>query len=214
MGMMRALQGVMWNIFLAAVPVALGYFAVWMVELRKKRRWMHLPIALVLVAWLGFLPNSCYLLTEWRHFLVALDGSNLYLRAQVEPQMLVVLTIYTAFYFCYSAVGMFAFTLALRPIARITRHFVPNTWIAFVPLFVMLSMGVYLGLVLRDNTWDVLTRPGKVWADIVHIGGRPLLISMILGFGAFLWLAYVAIDIWIDAVIIRWHLRRGLKTAK
>jgi uncharacterized membrane protein len=201
-----ALRGVLWNIFLAAVPVALGYWAASLAVKSRTKRALYLPFGLVLLAWLAFLPNTCYLLTEWRHFLTTLDGANLYLRSQNDRSALVFLAMYTAFYFCYSALGMLAFTLALRPLARIAHHFVPNTWIAGVPMFVLLSLGVYLGLVLRDNTWDILTRPGKVWLDIVNVGGHPFLIAVILGFGLFLWLAYLAIDIWVDAIIIRWYL--------
>lgn len=202
----EAMKGVLWNLFLAFVPVGLAYLAAWLAKSSRRNGALRAPLAVVMLAWIGFLPNSCYLLTEWRHFLLTLDGANLYLQAQAQPAMLVTLAIYTAFYFCYSAVGMLAFTLALRPLARICKHFIPNTWLAAVPLFVLLSLGVYLGLVLRDNTWDLIVRPSKVWMDIVNAGSRPRLITMIFVFGAFLWFAFLTIDVWVDAVILRWRL--------
>ena len=39
-----------------------------------------------------------------------------------------------------------------------------------------------------------------IWAAIVEVGGRPLLAAMILAFGAFLWIAYESLDIWIDGL--------------
>jgi uncharacterized membrane protein len=201
------LRNVLWDVFLAFVPVAFAYAAVWLHNESKKERIMQFPLAVTVLLWLAFLPNSCYLLTEWRHFLHSLDAENLFLHAQHDSRWMVVLTFYAALYFAFSTVGMIAFTLAIRPLARIIRCYIPNTWIAAVPLFGMLSVGVYLGLVLRYNSWELITRPGSIWADIVNVGGSPTLVAMILAFGVFLYLAYVAMDMWVDAFVIRWRRR-------
>ncbi len=205
--MLSTLKNGLWDVFLAFLPVAFAYAAVWCHNESKREKLMQFPFAVSVMLWLAFLPNSCYLLTEWRHFLYSLDSSNMFLRAEADSRWVIVLTFYAAIYFVFSGVGMIAFTLAIRPIARIARIYVPNTWIATVPLFLMLSVGVYLGLVLRYNSWELVSRPGAVWADIVNVGSSPMLVAMILAFGAFLFLAHVAMDIWIDALVARWKCR-------
>jgi uncharacterized membrane protein len=70
--------------------------------------------------------------------------------------------------------------------------------------------GLYLGLVLRFNSWDMLTRPGEVIASAVAVADRPRLLLALLLFGGFLWAAYEAVEIWIDGFLLRWsRLTRG-----
>jgi uncharacterized membrane protein len=68
---------------------------------------------------------------------------------------------------------------------------------------------VYLGLVLRFNSWNLINRPNEIWAALLQVGGRPKLIAFIVMFGLFLWAAYESLDIWIDAVTERWSKLSG-----
>jgi len=195
--------GIAWNVFLAAIPVAAAYLmAAAEGRARKRPLWNIILLAAGLV-WLVFLPNTCYLLTEWRHFLMELDQSNLYLQSRLNPSVTLLLMFYTAFYFCYSAVGMLAFALAIRPVAALLRRVGARTWVWGLPLFLLMSVGVYLGLVMRFNSWELLTRPGEIWASVERLALRPRLSAFIVFFGAFLWLAYGVIDIWIDGLLAR-----------
>lgn len=80
------------------------------------------------------------------------------------------------------------------------------------PFFAIVSLGVYLGLVLRFNSWDLLVRPAAVWKAIMEITHRPLLAIFIAAFGLFLWVAYEALDIWIDGLKWRLTSRRNATT--
>lgn len=165
----------------------------------KPKGWISwAAVGVVGVAWLLFLPNTCYLLTEWRHYLYTLGKTDLYLRSQQNSAATLLLMVYTAFYFIYSAVGMLAFALAIRPVERLARHLGMISWVWGLPLFGMTSIGVYLGLVLRFNTWDFLTMPDSIWDATTQIAHRPMLAGFVLLFALFLWFAYVAIDIWVD----------------
>ena len=207
MELIGVLAWVSWNTFLAIVPVVLANIIVWLAGL-PKRKILKVPVAMLGLVWLAFLPNTCYLLTEWRHFLFTLDGTDLYLQARIDSAMTLRLMLHTVFYFCYSGVGVLTFTLAIRPIARLAKQKGANLWVYTIPLFLMLSIGVYLGLVLRYNSWDLISRPGEVWESVKTLSRRPALSAFIIVFGGFLWLAYTAVDIWIDGLIIRWrHLK-------
>ena len=204
MRMVYSLSWVGWNTYLAVIPVMLGYVIAHVAARPKRSLATNVGVWVLVIMWLAFLPNTCYLLTEWRHYLINLDSSNMYLRAQADPATAMKLLLYTAFYLCFSGIGMLTFTLAIRPLARLAEKRGLNIRAPAILLFLMLSVGVYLGLILRFNSWDLLTRPAEVWASATGILHRPLLAAFIVAFGGFLWLAYTAIDIWVDGFAARW----------
>ncbi len=101
--------------------------------------------------------------------------------------------------------------MAIRPVKRaaIKRGFAVRFWA--LPFFAAVALGVYLGLVLRFNSWDLLRNPSMVWQAVVEVGGRPKLAAFILAFGGFLWVAYEVLDIWIDG--LKWRLAAGKSDA-
>lgn len=189
-----------WNAFLAIVPVVTAYAVRGLLDRRPTSTWRYLLGGALAVVWFVFLPNTCYLLTQWRHYLTDLDSGNLYLRATQDSVLFIKLVIGSLFYFLYALFGMLTFAMAIRPIERlaIKRGILVKFWA--VPFFAAVSLGVYLGLVLRFNSWDFATSPARIWQSVVEVGGRPLLAAMILAFGAFLWASYESADIWLDGL--------------
>jgi uncharacterized membrane protein len=200
---------VAWNGVLALIPVGLAYSALWVSRLPGRPVVRRGFMAALGLAWLAFLPNTCYLLTEWRHFLFNLDVQDLFVRSHNEPFLLAQLLGWSAFYLLYSGFGMMTFTLAIRPMESLASRRGAAVWFWTLPFFVALSLGVYLGLVVRLNTWDIFGRPAVVWRSIVQIGGHPRLAAFIVAFGVFLWLTYESIDIWIDGLAERWSRITG-----
>lgn len=206
----REISSVIWNTFLAAIPVAMAYSIQELVMLpgTRGRGLVKTLIVIAGLVWFAFLPNTCYLLTEWRHFLEVLGYTNIHTRWQVDSAAAFELMAQTIFYIFYSGIGILTFTLAIRPIARILKCKGAAMWIWAIPFFLMMSVGVYLGLILRYNSWDLISRPGEVWMTIVEFRNKPVLLSFIMLFGGFLWLMYEAMDIWIDGLVVRWKERR------
>lgn len=197
------------NSSLAIIPVALAYAMLWVYKLRI-RRIIRNPILLVLgLAWLAFLPNTAYLLTQWRHYLFSVDQQNLVLQSTFNKTAFINLMAISMFYIAYSGFGVLTFALSIRPVERIARSAGATTWFWALPFFIALSLGVYLGLILRFNSWDLVQRPADVWARIAELGGRPLLGLFIIGFGVFLWALYESVDIWVDGLSERWSLLSG-----
>ena len=161
------------------------------------------PVFILGMVWLVFLPNTCYLLTEWRHFLNIVDYGNFGDRLRSDPSSIILLMRYTLFYIIFSGIGVLAFAMAIRPIARIAKQRGMNLWVWGAPFFLMMSIGVYLGLVLRFNSWDLIKRPEQVWLSVLELGFRPTLSPLIIAFAAVLWLVYLAIDIWVDGFALR-----------
>jgi len=195
---------------LAAVPVFLAYLLVFTARLRRRKYLRNALLLVIGAAWLVFLPNTCYLLTEWRHFLYKLDAADLFLRSRAEPDLKPTIIIYTTAYVLYSASGMLAFALAIRPIAKMMKRSGKTIWPYGALIFLLMSIGVYLGLVLRFNSWDVMKRPDDIWQSISNIIHRPNLVWLIAAFGGFLWLAYFLLDTLIDGLRSRLHLNRIL----
>jgi len=197
---------------LAVIPVILAYLICWMVTRPNKRRpWAtRLCIALLAAAWLAFLPNTCYLLSEWRHFLPTGTFIELYLdwKEAGSKEAILKLFAHVLFYYCYSTFGILTFTAAIRPLARMakSRHY-PTELLA-VPLFFLVSTGVFLGLMKRLNSWDLVTNPHVVWGKIVVLLHRPWDLGFIAAFAVILWLVYLITDIWIDGFMLHWKKER------
>ncbi len=192
------IHGLIWNSFLALIPVAAGYAIYALHAGRSRHLATKAAIVLLGLVWLAFMPNTCYLLTEWRHFLRIIGYTSLYDQWYMSKTAAVRLMIYTLFYMFYSGIGVLTFALAIRPVAQVLKERKMSTWMLTLPFFLLMSLGVYLGLILRLNSWDIVTRPEFVWASIVATLGRPGLISLIAAFAAFLWALFLATDIWID----------------
>lgn len=199
-----SLEGVAWNVFLALVPVFLARAVSSLADRRgPAAAWAAIGLG---AAWLAFLPNTCYLLTEWRHML------GLWAGAWAEPRPsgegAVALMTDTFFYSAYSGVGALTFALAVRPVARLFRQRGWPVWPWAPLLFFSMAVGVYLGLVLRYNSWDLVFRPAQVWFAAAHLRFRPHL-SLVLGlFAVFLWFLYMAVDIWVEGLSCRFRERR------
>jgi uncharacterized membrane protein len=198
-----------WNNSLALIPVGLVWLWVALAVRRERapRLW-HRPVLAGLGAvWLAFLPNTCYLLTEWRHFLEVVTETDLYPRWQGSGETGAMLGIFAhaLFYFTYSAVGLLTFVLALRPLAHWAgRHRWPCGLLG-LGLFPLVALGVYLGLILRFNSWDLVVDPSPVLAAIREVLTRPRLLLFLGTFSLFLWGAYLAVDIWLDGLALRWR---------
>lgn len=215
---MRPAPNVAWNLFLAVIPVVLA-FAIARGARRDIRetgriRWgLWLPLGVV---WLAFLPNSCYLLTEWRHFFDTLTQSQLFMQARQSREGRTDFFIVTAFYLLYSGAGLLAFFLAVWPLDRLTRRRLGWVGAALRPLiFPLCALGVYLGLMAgRFNSWDLVHphRLAGLLATTAATLARPALLGFILAFGAILWLFYAAFDIWMDG--LAWRLARRHTPAK
>ena len=199
---MNFLGWTIFNLFLAFIPVVAGNAVAKLDQHATARRsFVQRACQMFLfVIWLAFLPNTCYLLTEWRHFLYGMDKRNLYVQSGTNERVLFHLCTFAVFYMLYSGYGALALTIAIRPIERLLQRRRVKFFLVAPFLFVLLSLGVYLGLIVRLNSWDLWARPWHVWASIAGIPRHPLLVSAILAFGLFLWGLYEAIDIWLDGV--------------
>jgi uncharacterized membrane protein len=171
-----------WNLFLAVIP------AVAAVLLRKASR----PFAQVawFAVWLLFLPNAPYVITDLVH---------LRARPPVPLWYDVALLIScggTGLLLGYSSLAEVQSVIA----ARFGRAL---SWIIAAAALLLSGFGIYLGRFLRWNSWDALSHPAALLADIahrvIHPFGYPITFAVTLIYGIALTLGYVALRVVSDA---------------
>ena len=142
-----------WNLFLAAIPfVAAEVFA------RAKWRLVRWP---AFVVWLLFLPNAPYIVTDFIH-----------LRARPPiplwyDVLLLISCAGTGLLLGYGSV-----MIVQNAIAR--RWSVRMGWLVAAVSLVLSAFGIYLGRFVRFNSWEVVTDPMPLFADIAHRLMNPL----------------------------------------
>ncbi|OBG42606.1 hypothetical protein A5672_11430 [Mycobacterium alsense] len=175
-----------WNLALAWIPM---FFAAGFAVVRR-RIWL-VPLGL---AWLAFLPNAPYLVTD----LVHLD-------TEVE------LWRHIMQYGVAAWTGMMLGVVSMRLVCqRVERDFgAAIGWVAAAVSVGLCGIGVMIGRFQRWNSWDLVTQPGTVAATTFDWVRSPLAyvepVSVALAVGAFFGLAYLTLwSLWPPA-----RARRG-----
>lgn len=169
-----------WNLELAWIPfvVAVVFYDSW----RRGR-----PRSLLAVLgslWLLFLPNAPYMVTDLVH-LGRIGGAPLW----YDGAMI------SAFAGTGLLLGLgsvfLTHSVALRTLG--TRL----GWAVLLPVLALCSAGVVLGRFARLNSWDALTRPGRLAHFLVAHATDPLAsrkaLAATVGYALFLVLAYVVL---------------------
>lgn len=150
-----------WNLLLAWLPLG---FAWWLHNYLKNYRLSHWSSIALFGLWLGFLPNSFYLITDFIH-----------LHASGEVSVLYDAALLTSFAFNGLVLGMMSLYIVHVELLKRFKH----SWVHFSMAAILLtcSFAVYLGRYLRWNTWDVLIRPAGILFDVserfINPGAHP-----------------------------------------
>jgi uncharacterized membrane protein len=156
-----------WNLFLAYIPYAISSW-ITVREARKTRkargRLNQFSTALLFLAWLLFIPNSFYILTDLYH----LADNH---RNSLVPE-----------WFDLSLILSFAWNgllLGILSVRQIEKILVPQAsifkeWLFLYPIMWLNALGVYTGRYLRYNSWDIITNPFQLLSDIFGMVIHPL----------------------------------------
>jgi uncharacterized membrane protein len=136
-----------WNLTLAWVPLVLAVLLV----VAYSRRRPAVELVLVGAAWLVFLPNAPYVLTDFIHL-----GAE---HRQFDAILL------ASFAFTALALGFASLLLVQLVVTRVAGPAIG--WFVALSSLLAASVGIYLGRILRLNSWDVVQRPGHL-AEIVR----------------------------------------------
>lgn len=172
----------LWNLALAWFAPLI---ALWLVTRLKKYRWKHWSSLALTLAWLLFLPNSFYMVSDLIH--VQQTG---------EVNIIFDAVLFTSFIFNGFIAGYIGTYLIHRELIK--RLSTLKSYLIVVGVFALSSYAIYLGRVLRWNTWDALLNPAALLFDISDTLLRPLdhpqafviTFSFTLLIGSFYLLAY------------------------
>lgn len=167
-----------WNLVLAWIPfgLALVFYD------REKRGQGAVGRVLLFGSWLAFLPNAPYIVTDLIH-----------LPDQAAHPYWFDTSIYIAFAWTGLLLGLISLYLVHCAVRH--RYGAAAGWAVAGVATVLTGFGVYLGRFLRWNSWDILTNPMALRADLAHIAadprGMPLVITVL--FAGFVGVAYLAV---------------------
>jgi uncharacterized membrane protein len=164
-----------WNLFLAWVPLCFALLAC-------HTRW-PLPLRLVCAAaWLAFVPNAFYIVTDLMH-----------LRERPPVPLWWDILCVQSFVWNGLLLGFVSLYWIQAGIER--RHGCWTGWIAAALVLALSGLGVYLGRELRWNSWEVLERPLHLFGQLVDMARHPTrdrnAVLFPIAFGAFYGVCYV-----------------------
>jgi uncharacterized membrane protein len=165
-----------WNLFLATVPAILA-LALFTTSARRNVGWW-----LGFGAWVVFLPNAPYLLTDVVHMVHDIRV------APSDTRAYVVIATYGGLF----AFGLAAYVLSLQLFRGFLHRTVRARLVAPAILLVhaLCVLAMYLGRFIRLNSWDVVLAPRRVAASVMHVP-RPITVAVlavmfvVVGVGAF-----------------------------
>jgi uncharacterized membrane protein len=160
-----------WNLLLAAMPFGLSIF---LFQRLKTSSWLATPNLLLTAVWLGFLPNSFYVVTDLIHI------------AEVRTDTIVFDTVMLLTFALAGLLLGYASVLMVHKalLERVRRR---SAAYIIVLIFLLCSYAIYLGRYMRWNTWDVIINPLGLLANIVDSlvvpqEGSPMLQTTLLFF--------------------------------
>jgi uncharacterized membrane protein len=166
-----------WNLFLAGLPLVFAFCLKFLVDHEKGSLF---PQLFVFSLWLLFVPNAPYIITDLIH-LTSKKAAPIWYDGAIV--------------FSAALTGLLMGLLSLYLIHQlIKQHLNPVTsWMMISSLIALTSFGVYLGRVLRWNSWDLFTRPFSLFISIYESLFKFSAISMTLVFSSMLLLIYLTV---------------------
>ena len=145
----------LWNLYLAAIPTALA-LVLFRRPMRTGPAWW-----LTFGAWLLFLPNAPYVLTDVVHMFHDLRVAHSPGRAGA------VLALYALF----AAAGLASYVVSMQLFRRFLHRVAPRRVVApvLITLHGVCVVAMGLGRIVRLNSWDVVLAPRSVVASVMHV---------------------------------------------
>jgi uncharacterized membrane protein len=167
-----------WNLFLGFIPYLLSSFLYYNIEWIESNK-KFIPAAIV---WLLFIPNSFYIITDLLH---------------LKPRFSVPLWYDLMLLLSFAWNGILFGILSIRQMEKIflVKWKVKTDLYFIYPVMFLNALGVYIGRYMRFNSWDVVTNPFQLIADILYLFRHPIPNrfdwSMILCYSFFMTLVYI-----------------------
>ena len=148
----------LWNLVLAWVPLGLVLVLRERLRLTRWLTWQNVTLSIL---WIGFLPNSFYLVSDLVH-----------LHSTGEVSLIFDSVLFMSFIFNGFISGFASlYLMHVQLIPRFRREYVHGVVAA---VLLLCSFAIYLGRDLRWNTWDILVNPAGILFDVSERVINPL----------------------------------------
>lgn len=170
-----------WNLFLAWIPFAISQRITGV-----QNRWQ---ILLLFCAWLLFLPNAPYIITDFLH---------------LKPRWPIPYWYDVLLLFSAALNGLLLGLVSLSTVEKFLVGRYGNRISALLILcsFFLCAFGIYMGRYLRWNSWDIITNPGAIAADVLERIFNPFdhfgTWAVTFLFGSFFYVIYYSIKNFIN----------------
>ncbi|MGB7415525.1 MAG: DUF1361 domain-containing protein [Thermosynechococcaceae cyanobacterium] len=162
---------IIWNLFLAFIPLALSFWLFRRREIVRSPLWW-----LVLVVFIAFLPNAPYLLTDIMHLIRAIRAIY---------SIWIITLIFIPLHVFAILAGFEAYVIALINQGIYLKRQGAQRFVFGAELLVhaLSAVGVYVGRFQRFNSWDLVTDPGYVLlATLNNFTSRFPIVVMLITF--------------------------------
>ncbi len=139
-----------WNLVLAWLPLLM---AIWLVNWLKTNRWLSWQAVVLTVLWLGFLPNSFYIISDLMHLNAIFTTQPLFFAAMI-------------FSFSFNGLMLGFISLYLVHNELLKRYKLEVAHSLAAAVILLCSFAVYMGRYLRWSTWDIIVNPAGVLFDV------------------------------------------------
>jgi len=179
------LRFLIWNLFLAWLPLAFSMAALAWARIAKGAS-LTVGLCVCGVAWLLLFPNAPYLMTDLIHLIFA--GRWLYYDVD---GLLLWFDLVLVFLFTWC--GMLLGYVSMNQIHAIVRHYWDSVigWAFVIATSMLGGFGVYLGRIVRLNSWDVL-HPLRIVDDVIDAIHYNSIAFSIL-FGTLILIVYISL---------------------
>lgn len=163
-----------WNLFLAIIP----YFISSLIIVKSKQMKSNLLLVISFICWLLFLPNSFYIITDLVH-IVRSTGNLFYL------DLIIICSFATiGFLLGLHSLDHFKIFLNSRNLIKSSTYIIPIVCL-------LCGFGIYLGRILRYNSWNIISNPFQLFSDLVTVAFTIKSILFSILFGTFIYLSYL-----------------------
>ena len=160
---------IVWNLFLAFIPLFLSF---WLFLRRTKKRSLLWWIGFV--AFISFLPNASYLLTDIIHLIAAIRAGY---------SIWITTLIFIPLHLLAIALGWEAYVVSLINQGYYLKKQGASKFIfsSELMIHILSAVGIFLGRFRRFNSWDLVTKPNILLASAVDdlTSKEPLLVIAI-----------------------------------
>ncbi len=137
-----------WNLFLALIPLLLS---------RKLKNHSKIGVASITIMsfWLLFFPNAPYIITDLFHFR----------KREPVPQWYDLVLVTSAAWN-----GLLLGIVSLMQVEQFLSTHIKGIWLRITVFSFMLlcGYGIFIGRFLRYNSWNIVTKPGKLVHTTAH----------------------------------------------